>query len=384
VLETRSISFSAREAWLGHMDFAEPLIPFAETRSEQGARRVAWAQGLALTSLLVCVAQLPGLAAPELAGAPLVLASGPVGLGGYLGSLGTFLRQYYDSLVPYVWLINYCGIVLFVLLFVMSFLNHAKDFSGFVKMMEAFGLPCPAFMALGGLFSLLAGSFCYLTGIPVLMEWGAEFLLMFLIASTYFGHYKPWKQSKDMSHFIMILKNIGLSGHCLLTIGFEVPEIGKDGTPLGLHGALGSVGVFIGKIYVFFRPYSFILKYTGLVLFVVPFVLSFLNHAKDTKQFVGMIMGFGFGRTTATALAVLTLILLSVSSIFYVSGIPVLMELGAEGLFTFLLFATYFGHLKPYLQSGDMGHFLNILKNVSLAGACLMTMGVVIPQIGPS
>ena len=89
-------------------------------------------------------------------GAPLVLASGPVGLGGYLGSLGTFLRQYYDSLVPYaawrqhelfpqfirrsvgasvhpsqnlgeVWLINYCGIVLFVLLFVMSFLNHAKD-----------------------------------------------------------------------------------------------------------------------------------------------------------------------------------------------------------------------------------------------------------------
>ena len=65
-----------------------------------------------------------------------------------------------------------------------------------------------------------------------------------------------------------------------------------------------------------------------------------------------MIMGFGFGRTTATALAVFTLILLSVSSIFYVSGIPVLMELGAEGLFTFLLFATYFGHLKPYLQSG--------------------------------
>lgn len=87
-------------------------------------------------------------------GAPLVLAGGPVGLGGYLGSLGTFLRQYYDSLVPYVawrqhervsvsavqticreatgrpsevWLINYCGIVLFVLLFVMSFLNHAKD-----------------------------------------------------------------------------------------------------------------------------------------------------------------------------------------------------------------------------------------------------------------
>ena len=65
-----------------------------------------------------------------------------------------------------------------------------------------------------------------------------------------------------------------------------------------------------------------------------------------------MIMGFGFGRFTATVLAVLTLVLMSVSSIFYVSGVPVLMELGAEGLFTFLLFATYFAHLKPYLQSG--------------------------------
>ena len=68
-------------------------------------------------------------------------------------------------------------------------------------MMEAFGLPCPAFMALwgplqppGGLLllphrptasdsqSLFAGrdSDLRTSGIPVLMEWGAEFLLMFL------------------------------------------------------------------------------------------------------------------------------------------------------------------------------------------------------------
>ena len=89
-----------------------------------------------------------------------------------------------------------------------------------------------------------------------------------------------------MNHFIMVLKNIGLCGHCLLTIGFEVPEIGKDGTPLGLHGALGSLGVFFGKIYALFRPYSYVFKYSGLVLFVTPFLLSFLNHAQDTKQFV--------------------------------------------------------------------------------------------------
>ena len=106
------------------------------------------------------------------------------------------------------------------------------------------------------------------------------------IASTYFGHYKPWKQSKDMNNFIMIMKNVGISGHCLLTIGFEVPEIGKDGTPLGLHRALGSVGNFIGKIYALFRPYSFIFKYTGLIFFALPFLLSFLHHVKDTKQFV--------------------------------------------------------------------------------------------------
>ena len=97
----------------------------------------------------------------------------------------------------------------------------------------------------------------------------------------------------------MLLKNAAIIGQCLLTIGFEVPEIGffaardqfcdvlhcsvcpkpkrlvalrflevcesqavtnhelqhrelrKDGTPLGLNGALGSFGEFIGKIYRF-------------------------------------------------------------------------------------------------------------------------------------
>ena len=105
------------------------------------------------------------------------------------------------------------------------------------------------------------------------------------LASTYLGHYKPWKQSKDMSQYNHILKNIGLCGHCLLTIGFEVPEIGKDGTPLGLHGALGATGVFLGKIYAVLRPYSVVFKYSGLVLFVVPFALAFMKFAGDTKMF---------------------------------------------------------------------------------------------------
>ena len=37
------------------MDFAEPLIPLAETRSEQAARRVAWAQAVSCKNLSLFV-----------------------------------------------------------------------------------------------------------------------------------------------------------------------------------------------------------------------------------------------------------------------------------------------------------------------------------------
>ncbi|CAE7522014.1 unnamed protein product, partial [Symbiodinium pilosum] len=96
---------------------------------------------------------------------------------------------------------------------------------------------------------------------------------------------------------------------------------------------------------------------------------------------VDTIVGYGFGRPAATFFAALVLITLRVSSLLYASGLPALMELGAIGLLGFLLGATYFAHLKPFLRSGEKAHFQHLQKNLSLTGACIMTMGRVIPQL---
>lgn len=142
-------------------------------------------------------------------------------------------------------------------------------------MVQGMGVPCPTVMTILCIIDIVAGSVLYLTcaaalyrlslnsaGIPVLMEWGAEFLLIFLklgesmaiaqsarILASYYGHYKPWKESKEEFHVDMLMKNAALMGQCLLTVGFEVPEIGKDGTPLGLGGRLGKFGDVTGDIY---------------------------------------------------------------------------------------------------------------------------------------
>ena len=83
------------------------------------------------------------------------------------------------------------------------------------------------------------------------------------------------------------------------------------------------------------------------------------------------------------------------------------MEIGAECLLLFLLMSTYFVHFKPLRQSGraqvvcctkvrwfgslrskwmllggkDFKQMLHTLKNISMAGGCLMTIGAVLPQI---
>ena len=65
-----------------------------------------------------------------------------------------------------------------------------------------------------------------------------------------------------------------------------------------------------------------------------------------------MIREPGLGRCTARRCALLVVMLLLVSSFLYMSGVAILVELGALGFLSFLLVSTYFSHLKPYLQSG--------------------------------
>eukprot|EP00439_Symbiodinium_sp_Y106_P045329 s1988_g5.t1 len=100
------------------------------------------------------------------------------------------------------------------------------------------------------------------------------------------------------------------------------------------------------------RPFWWILLSSGMVLFTAPFLFSCLHYAMDINQLVGMIMEPGLGRCTARLCAVLAVMLLLVSSLLYMSGAAIHVEMGALGFLTFLLVSTYFGHLKPYLQSG--------------------------------
>ena len=46
----------------------------------------------------------------------------------------------------------------------------------------------------------------------------------------------------------MLLKNIGMCGHCLVSFGFEVPRKGKHMATLRLPGALGSEAVLVKNL----------------------------------------------------------------------------------------------------------------------------------------
>jgi len=371
-----------RHESLDHAMFGAPLLDpeSHEVETEQGQRGHArWVEVAGATCMLMGVAQLVALAHTSAGGDPDALVLAAESKKGLLDSHA--FCSYYDLLLPAAPWIRDIGILLFVLIFILSTINKIKDFKGTVKIVEGFGLPCPTFMTIGAILDLIAGCVCYLTGIPVLMEWGAEFILIFMILASYVGHFKPWRETKEEFHMEMLLKNAAIIGQCLLTIGFEVPEIGKDGTPLGLNGALGSFGEFIGKIYRALKPYSYIFKYSGIILFVLVFLFGGLKHLLNFKETVEINKTFGIPLPTLSAL-VGPLLLLAGSGM-YLTGIPVFMEIGAECLLLFLLMSTCFVHFKPLQQSGgkDFKQMLHTLKNISMAGGCLMTIGAVLPQI---
>eukprot|EP00913_Durusdinium_trenchii_P015707 g14760.t1 len=272
----------------------------------------------------------------------------------------------------------------------LSFRVHLLDnFSGTVKMVEGMGVPCPTVSTIACILDIFLGSILYLTGVPVLMEWGAEFLLIFLTLGERGAN---WEN-------LMLLKNLALMGQCFLTIGFEVPEIGKDGTPLGLNGALGEFGEVCGKIYGVLKPYSYIFKYCGILMFVLIFLFAGMKHLIDFKGTVEMNKHLGIPLPTISALmAVITttirsevpvliarhdhlLVFTRSGSFLYLTGRPVFMEAGAEVILLFLIISTIPGHLKPLRETGDFKQMLHLLKNISMAGGCLMTIGAVLPQI---
>eukprot|EP00933_Yihiella_yeosuensis_P051871 TRINITY_DN49854_c0_g1_i1.p1 TRINITY_DN49854_c0_g1~~TRINITY_DN49854_c0_g1_i1.p1 ORF type:complete len:226 (-),score=33.24 TRINITY_DN49854_c0_g1_i1:87-743(-) len=213
----------------------EPLLPIsapdAPSRNSNGR--------MMLTVLTVGIAFLAGVyTGPTLTEASkrastgiTELAEGPLGLGGIFGPLGEAMGRLYDVFKPFAWSFRLSGVILYVAVFLLAGIHHLMDFKNFVGMVRGLGVPCPTFAAGCGILFMLLGSILMLTGKPVLMEWGAEFLGMFLIMATCFGHVKPWIQAGAASgdvHFLMIMKNISLFGTCLLIIGYEIPKIGPS------------------------------------------------------------------------------------------------------------------------------------------------------------
>lgn len=335
-----------------------------------------WMEAVGATCILMGVAQLVALAQSSTGGDPGALMLAAESKKSLLDSEG--VCSYYHLFLPAARWIFDIGVLLFLLVFILRSVNKIKDFKGTVETVRGFGLPCPMFVTIGAMLDAIVGCVCYLTGVPVLMEWGAEFLFLFVMLVSYFGHFKPWRETKEEFHLEMLLKNVAIMGQCLLTIGFEVPEIGKDGVPLGLNG---SVGESLGKIYSVFRPYSCIFKYSGIVLFVLVFLYGGLKHLLNFKETVQINKTLGIPWPRLSAL-VGPLLLLAGSGM-YLTGIPVFMMNGAECLLLFLLMSTYMMHVKLLRQSGgrDYKQSLHTLKNASLAGGCLMTIGVMLPQI---
>jgi len=135
------------------------------------------------------------------------------------------LRTWADLWKPASGYIEYVGLVLFVLVFIVAGVHHVKEFAGFTDMVASFGLPCPFVMAAGGVFCMLAGAILLLTYQPLLMIAGAKLLFLFLLPSTYLQHFRAWRKDGNMNEFNMMLKNMSMAGACLIIVGCKLPEL---------------------------------------------------------------------------------------------------------------------------------------------------------------
>mmetsp|Transcript_28412 Transcript_28412/g.65903 ORF Transcript_28412/g.65903 Transcript_28412/m.65903 type:complete len:368 (-) Transcript_28412:61-1164(-) len=357
----------------------EPLLP-VEAKEDEPVKQSMWPSFVFSSTLIVGV--LVGIvASPHLsagstsaafrpasfnAAAPVELSSGPLGLGGIFGPVGIFLGDIYAAVAPYSVVIEFIGLVLYCMPFLLFGSNHAKDYKGFVDMMSNFGLPMPQVFAVGGLVSLIGGPILMLTMQLVLVPIGAVLISGFLVMSTYYGHVIPLQKAEAgsgeyISNFIMILKNAGLLGVAMMAGSAHIMTIMPSLIP-----------VFT------------IVAYSGVVLFALAFLIPASNHAKDYKGFTGMMQSFGLPLPAVMAAG--GMFCLIVGPVLLLTYQPTLMEWGAEFVLCFLIGSTYFGHYKP-MKAASPGsgeyimQFLNTFKNVGLMGGCVMIVGAVIPLI---
>lgn len=136
--------------------------------------------------------------------------------------------DYIDFWKGWAWLIKFLGRLLLVLPCLGAFSNFSQHPESFINIMENYHLPAPKIWAYSGLAFLIVGSLLVISGDSLLVVIGAKLLVIFLLFATYFGHYKPMKQSMGepkINHLLHTLKNFAIVGGLLCLVGYEIVNI---------------------------------------------------------------------------------------------------------------------------------------------------------------
>lgn len=125
------------------------------------------------------------------------------------------------------------GRLMLVAIFAVSAVgNHVPQFKATVDYMASEGVPQPRLALFGAIALLLIGSLSVIPGAWTRI--GATFLLVFLVAATYFFHdfwtlSDPSQNAQRQAQLIHFMKNIAVGGGLLMLIGFGAGPWSVDG-----------------------------------------------------------------------------------------------------------------------------------------------------------
>jgi putative oxidoreductase len=130
-------------------------------------------------------------------------------------------------------LVTLLGRLMLVSIFLVSAVgNHVPQFKATVDYMASEGVPQPRLALFGAIALLLLGSLSVIPGAWTRI--GAAFLLVFLVAATYFFHdfwtlSDPAQNAQRQAQLIHFMKNIAVGGGLLMLIGFGPGPWSVDG-----------------------------------------------------------------------------------------------------------------------------------------------------------
>jgi len=127
-------------------------------------------------------------------------------------------------------IINLIGRTLLASVFLLTALvSKIPDFHHVAEQMAQEGVPFPAFMLVGAIVFLLAGSLSLIAGFKA--RAGAVLLLIFTISGTYFFHHF-WtcvEPEQMQEHFKAFTKNLAIAGGLLMIVANGPGAFSFDG-----------------------------------------------------------------------------------------------------------------------------------------------------------